>query len=105
VTTNASGIADPGAFTADGTAGSYQVTATIGDGNTASFALTNRFPQVVQASSGGGQTTGLGANFGSDLRVIVTAGGLPVANVIVIFSVPTSGRAEHLLADTRYSLP
>ena len=95
VTTNASGIATAPAFTANGTAGTYSVSASVvGLGATASFSLTNQAgaPGIVVSSGGNNQSSPISTPFGTQLSVTVTdSGGNPLPNVTVTFTAPSSG--------------
>jgi hypothetical protein len=88
-TTNASGVATAATFTANGTAGLYNVTASSGAATTASFSLTNNNPAPTLASiapdhgtaggtldvvfTGSGYIDGVtSVNFGADITATVT---------------------------------
>jgi len=101
VTTDSQGQANAPAFTANGTAGSYEVTAVASTGpsgspivdssTTATFYLTNTSTGVassITAVAGNDQSTEVGTAFSTDLEAEVTDGdGNPVSNVTVSFSV------------------
>jgi subtilase family serine protease len=93
-TTNAQGqaIID---VTADTSAGSYTVTASIvGLSNAANFALTNNpgAPAAITATFGGGQNAAVNTTFTAPLVATVSdAYGNPVPNATVIFAGPSSG--------------
>lgn len=90
--TDANGVATAPVFTANGTAGTYNVTATTNGVNT-SFALTNTSPAVptIAAQSGGGQSAPTSAQFGQQLVALVTSNGNPVSGASVTFTAPGSG--------------
>jgi uncharacterized repeat protein (TIGR01451 family) len=93
VTTDASGLAGA-TLTANTTAGSYSVTATVGGVATpASFSLTNTLvPAAIKAKSGTPQKATVGVAFAKPLRAKVTdANGNPVVGVSVTFTAPASG--------------
>lgn len=94
-TTNTSGIATTAAaFTANGIAGSYTLTASIGGGLTTSFSLVNRPgpPASIQAASGTPQTTPINMPFPAPLVATVKdASGNPVSGASVTFTAPGSG--------------
>jgi len=94
--TNASGVATSAVFTANATAGSYSVIATVPNGqNQAAFALTNRAGGAASLTPTAGttpQTATVGSAFAVRLAVLVKdAGGNPVPNVTVTFTPPASG--------------
>ena len=94
--TNASGIATSTAFTANGTAGTYQVNATVsGVGTPAVFNVSNTAVQTVgsiTAASGSGQGTPINTQFGSVLVALVKdTNGNPIQGATVTFSLPGSG--------------
>ncbi len=95
VQTNAAGVASAPTFTANGTAGSYNVTATVpGVSGVATFALTNNAggPASITANSGGGQSARVTTAFTTPLVATVKDnGGNPVANVTVTFAAPGAG--------------
>ena len=93
--TNAAGQATAGALTANATAGSYVVTATVaGVGAAADFNLTNLVGAAGTISATGGtpQSTVVLTSFGSALQTLVRdAGNNPVSGVTVTFAAPGSG--------------
>ncbi|MGI8688043.1 MAG: beta strand repeat-containing protein [Thermomicrobiales bacterium] len=96
VTTNNSGIATAPTFTANTTAGSYAVTASVsGVGTPASFALTNlpSPPGGIIATTGSPQSAAIGGAFIHPFVALVKdASGNPVgAGASVTFTAPTSG--------------
>ena len=96
VNTNAQGVATSPAFTANGTIGSYNVTATAPSvGGTANFALTNDLVvplRRISAIRGIVQTTLVSTAFASRLLAFVRdTSGNPVSNATVTFNAPTSG--------------
>ena len=94
-TTNASGMATSSMFTADATAGSYTVTATVAEVPApANFSLTNITGAVVSiaATSGTPQSATVNALFSAPLVVTVTSGGgSPLSGVLVTFAAPAAG--------------
>jgi hypothetical protein len=94
-TTNASGVATSGVFTANGTAGGpYNVVASATGATSANFALTNTAvpPGKVAITSGSGQSTAISTAFAAPLVVTVTdATNNPVSGVVVTFTPPASG--------------
>ncbi len=93
--TNASGIATAQVFTANTTAGSYQVIASApGVATPAIFNLTNNpgAASIIAAVAGTPQSAQVGTAFGTNLKAKVTdAFNNPVRNVLVTFTLPTSG--------------
>jgi streptogramin lyase len=94
--TNASGVATAPTFSANGTAGIYNVSAAVtGVGAQAIFPLTNNAAaaSVITVSPGsGGQFAQINTQFATPLVVSVTdANNNPVANVRVTFTAPGSG--------------
>ena len=92
-TTDAAGIATSAVFTANGTVGSYGVTASAPGGLSTSFALTNTTGTLsIAVSSGSPQSAQINTAFGSPLAVIVKdSGNNPVSGVVVTFTAPGSG--------------
>jgi hypothetical protein len=94
-TTNASGVATSNVFRANERAGSYNVTASVGEVSTpATFALTNTAgsASAVVATSGGGQRAVVEAAFAARLVATVRDGGAnPIQGVTVTFAAPSSG--------------
>jgi beta-lactamase superfamily II metal-dependent hydrolase len=93
VVTDASGLATAPSFTANGTAGSYSVTATAG-ALTATFSLTNTAggAAAITANAGTPQSATINTAFGTALQAKVTdAGSNPLSGVSVTFSAPASG--------------
>ncbi len=93
-TTNASGVATAPAFTANTTAGGYQVTASV-NGLMTSFALTNTAGSPASMTVNPNttpQSTPVGASFAAPLAVTVkdSLGNL-VPGAVVTFTAPTSG--------------
>ena len=92
--TNASGIATTPVPVANGTAGSYNVTASVTGLTPAQFALTNTAvpPSSIAAFSGTPQSTAAGSAFGAALQAkVLDASSNPVAGVTVTFTAPGSG--------------
>ncbi len=95
VNTNTSGVAVAPAFTANGTAGNYAVTA-VASGVTApaSFTLTNNIgaPATITATAGRPQSAMTSTQYPVPLQATVKdSGGNLVPNVPVTFSMPTQG--------------
>jgi len=94
-TTNASGVATSAVFTANSTAGSYNVTATVsGVASPANFSLTNLTGAAasITATAGTPQSTTVNTAFATQLQATVKdAGGNPVNGVTVTFTVPGGG--------------
>jgi hypothetical protein len=94
VTTNGSGVASA-KFTANTTAGSYSVLATVpGVATAAVFSLTNKAaaPATITATGGSGQNTPIGSAFAKRLQATVADKyGNPVSGANVTFAAPASG--------------
>src|SRR5262249_45405532 len=93
VTTDASGVATAPPFTANGTAGSYTMTASISAGF-ATFSLTNNrgASASITAIAGTPQPASVGTALAPTLLAEVRdAGGTPVPGVVVTFSARASG--------------
>ncbi len=95
VNTNASGIATSTTFTANGTPGSYAVTASVpGASTTAAFSLTNLTvpPASITATSGTPQNTAVTKPFGQPfVATVKDSSGNPVVGASVTFTAPSSG--------------
>jgi len=93
--TDASGTATSAVFTANGTKGSYSVTASVsGLAATATFTLTNTSgaPASITVSGGSGQSAQINQAFASQLSVVVKdAGSNVLSGVTVTFTAPGSG--------------
>ncbi len=93
--TNSSGTATSAAFTANSTAGGpYMVTASATGATSASFSLTNMAgtPASIVVTSGSPQSVAINTAFAAPLVATVKdSGGNPVGNVVVTFTVPTTG--------------
>jgi hypothetical protein len=102
-TSDANGVATAAAFTANGTAGAYTVTATASGAQAgASFNLSNTTgaPGAITAVSGTPQSSGIGTTFGALLLAkVVDSGQNPVGGAIVTFRAPATG-ASGTFADT-----
>src|SRR5450631_271635 len=101
--TNAQGVATVN-VSANGTAGSYQVTATTA-GIPGLFSLTNTAgsptPTSITVTAGTPQSTVVNTAFGTNLMVIVKDGSNnPVSGVTVTFASPTSGPSATLAPGT-----
>jgi len=93
-TTNASGVATSAVFTANATAGAYNVVASSPNDTPANFALTNTAGPAakVTATSGTPQNAAINTAFAAPLVTTVTdAGNNPVSGVVVTFTPPASG--------------
>jgi hypothetical protein len=93
-TTNASGVATSGVFTANSTAGSYNVVASAPNASSVNFALTNTAGPAanVTATSGSGQSAAINTAFAAPLVATITdAGNNPVSGVVVTFTPPATG--------------
>ena len=95
VNTDAGGVATAPVFTANTTAGSYNVAAGVsGVVSRANFSLTNTpgAPASITPLAGGGQSAGPGATFPVQLKArVADAFGNAVSGVAVTFSAPASG--------------
>jgi hypothetical protein len=93
--TNAAGVATSAQFTANSTAGSYNVTASVAGVQTAAtFALTNRAGAAasITATGGSGQSAAINQPFANTLSATVKdAAGNPVSGVTVTFTPPATG--------------
>ena len=93
-TTNASGIATSAVFTANATAGSYAVTASVAGASTpASFTLTNTAGKAASIAATGGtpQSATVNTTFTNPLVATVKdSAGNPVSGVTVTFTAPAS---------------
>jgi hypothetical protein len=94
-TTNASGAATSTTFSANGTAGTYTVTATVAGVTTpADFSLTNTAgaPASITATSGTPQSAAINTAFAAPLvATVLDKGSNPVSGVTVTFTAPTTG--------------
>jgi hypothetical protein len=94
-TTNANGVAISAPFTADGTSGSYTVTASVaGVTAPANFSLTNSpgAAATITATGGTPQTAEASKPFTAPLVATVLDGASnPVSGVLVTFTAPTTG--------------
>ena len=103
VTTDGSGVATSSTFTANSTAGGYNVTASSAGISDQTFGLTNTAgaAATLAVSSGAGQSTAISSAFGTALVALVTdAGGNPVSGVTVNFAAPGSGASAALSASS-----
>jgi hypothetical protein len=93
--TNAQGAATAVTFTANSTAGTYSVTATVAGVSTpASFALTNQAgpPATATATAGTPQSAAINIAYATALQATVKdASGNPVSGVTVTFTAPAAG--------------
>ncbi|HXL22311.1 MAG TPA: hypothetical protein VOA78_07590 [Candidatus Dormibacteraeota bacterium] len=93
-TTNGSGVATSAVFTANSTAGPYNVVASATGATSANFALTNKTGPAakVAATSGTPQNAVISTAFAAPLVATVTdAGNNPVSGVLVTFTPPAAG--------------
>jgi hypothetical protein len=99
--TDANGVATSTTFTANGTGGSYTVTAMAGAAGPANFNLTNTTtaPAMIAATGGTPQSAAINTVFALPLQATVKdAGGNPVAGVTVTFTVIPGIRATATFA-------
>jgi hypothetical protein len=92
--TNASGLATSKTFTANTTAGSYNVGASATGTGSVNFAETNAAAAAnnIAVSSGAGQSAAVGTAFTAPLVAVVTDNyGNPVSGATVTFAAPGSG--------------
>jgi hypothetical protein len=91
--TSSSGVATSKTFTANSTVGGYTVVASSSGLTSANFAETNTAStgEILTATSGGGQSAGVGTAFALPLVATVTNAGSPVSGVSVTFTAPASG--------------
>ncbi len=93
--TNAQGVATAAVFTANSTAGAYNVTASVsGVATPANFSLTNLTgaASVITATAGTPQSATVNTAFAVQLQATVTdSGNNPVSGVTVTFTAPGSG--------------
>ena len=103
-TTNANGLATSAAFIADGTAGSYTVTASaqgVQGGVTFSLTNTTGAPAALLATSGMAQSAGVNSTYAAPLIAKVVDGGQnPVQWAVVTFTAPSPTGASGTFADT-----
>jgi hypothetical protein len=90
--TGSNGQATSHIFTANSTAGPYNVVATSGP-KSVNFAETNTAgtAEILTATSGGGQSAAISTAFTLPLVATVTSGGNPVSGVLVTFTPPATG--------------
>jgi hypothetical protein len=101
--TDEEGRADAGAFTANGTQGTYQVTASVKGvaAATATFNLTNTAPAAAKLSpvAGTPQSAPINTAFATPLAVkVLGLSGDGIGNVTVTFSVPDGGAGGAFVA-------
>ncbi|MBY0502302.1 MAG: hypothetical protein K2X03_00225 [Bryobacteraceae bacterium] len=100
--TDASGVATSAAFTANATAGAYNVVASIPSVPAVAavnFALTNTAgaPASIAINAGNNQSAAISTAFGAPLSVIVKdAGQNVISGVVVNFAVPGSGASASI---------
>lgn len=93
-TTNSSGIATATNFSANGTPGTFNVSATVAGASTpAEFSLTSFTTSAltISAANGSMQSAVVNTAFATQLSAVVTYNGSPVSNVVVTFTAPSSG--------------
>ncbi len=93
-TTNASGVATAPVFTANKTAGTYTVNATVtGVGTAAAFSLTNNVgaAATITATSGASQSVAINTAFAAMAATVEDSGGNGVSGVSVTFTVTAAG--------------
>jgi protocatechuate 3,4-dioxygenase beta subunit len=94
VVSDSQGLAVAPVLTTNTSAGSFTVTASLGNIST-TFLLRNLSgaPASISAAAGTPQNTPVGSTFGALLQALVTdSDNNPVANVLVTFAVPASGQ-------------
>jgi parallel beta-helix repeat protein len=95
VATDSNGYATTPVPVAQGSAGTYAVTASVSGLASANFSLTNTSPVTVNSlsgTSGSGQSTTVGTAFGAPLQVrVMNSSSQPVAGYSVTFTAPASG--------------
>ena len=91
--TGSNGIATSSSFTANSTAGQYEVTASISGGATANLILTNTSAAQLNlaVTNGSLQSANVGTAFATLFQVRVAISGTGVQGVTVVFTAPTSG--------------
>ena len=97
--TNASGVATSGIVTANATAGTYNIAASVPSVTAVNFSMTNTAGAATSLSvtSGSGQTTVVGTAFGAVLTATARdAGSNPVSGVTVTFVVPGSSASASI---------
>jgi hypothetical protein len=95
--------------TANGSAGAYVITASVGGvPQAAAFALANtavgQLPVIAQTGGAGGQAAATGAPFECELAVKVFVNNVPAPGATVVFSAPAAG-ASATLSDGTFSGP
>ncbi len=103
-TTNGSGVATASVFTANTTAGSYQVSGSVTGATNAAYQLTNNPGPPATVTPGAGttpQTAIVNTNFGTPLAALVADqyGNHVLSGITVTFTAPTSG-ASGTFTDT-----
>ena len=104
--TNSDGVVNSPTLTANTLAGTYSVTATVGNVGQSIFSLTNLAgaASAIIKTSGNNQSTVVNTAFSNPLQLKVTdAYGNPVANVPVSFTAPNSGSSLVLGSTTPVS--
>ena len=95
VSTNASGVADPGTFTANTSAGSYMVSVAVTSGTgSATFNLTNLAGTATQLSVTSGTPQNVTVGMAAGAALVATAAdqyGNPVSGLSVTFTAPATG--------------
>jgi YD repeat-containing protein len=106
-TTNASGIAAAGIFTASNTSGPFSVTVSAGNVNllnSPAFAITNVVPSFVTPTAGLNQSALINTAYANALQVqLIADDGLPLAGLPVVFSAPTSGPSGNWTSGTQFT--
>jgi hypothetical protein len=94
VVTNANGVAVATTYAANGTAGSYSISASVAGVTTpATFSMTNNTggASAITANSGAAQSVAVGSAFATLQAKVTDAGGNPIPGVTVTFTAPASG--------------
>jgi hypothetical protein len=99
--TNSSGVATAATFTANSTAGGYQVTASATGVNSVAFSLTNTASPSIIPTGGTPQSATIDAPFAMPLQAtVLDSGSNPISGVKVTFAAPTSGASANLSSST-----
>jgi hypothetical protein len=100
--TNASGTATVTVPTSNATIGAYSVTASVsGVATPATFSMANDGPQLVDVYTGSPQNKTVDAAFSALVAIVTSSStGLPIQNVTVTFTAPSSGATAVLESPT-----
>ncbi len=94
VVTNANGVAVATTYAANGTAGSYSISASVAGVTTpATFSMTNNTggASAITANSGAAQSVAVGSAFATLQAKVTDVGGNPIPSVTVTFTAPAMG--------------